>query len=158
MIFQYRDGGSENCSNSVEGIQGNNVPGNHGLQYACRQANSCPDGTAFKIGLPTGVIVQPALSHKEDCSGVAVNHTFTVFNYTGQQDTFNVTCSGYTWPTTCPTTVGPIPQGGNAPLNVSVTIPNNCPGAMDTVDILVQAQSSPYSDTAVAETQLSPNT
>ncbi|MGC8873800.1 MAG: hypothetical protein ACP5SI_05050 [Chloroflexia bacterium] len=153
MIFQYNDGGVQNCSNSVEGVQGNNVPGDHGLQYTCRQANSCPDGTAFKIGLPTGVIVLPDVHSPAACPGEAVLHPFTAMNYTGSHEVFNVTYTGNVWPVEDPSGVGPISQGGSAPLPATVAIPlGQSPGDCDTVNILVEGATTGYTDTASAET------
>ena len=135
-----------------------------------RPAETSPTGRAFPGPLlghqpdppfrnpiypSAGVTVTPDLSLQEGCPHDAVLHTFTIRNYTGRTETFDITCSGYTWPTDCPLTVGPIPDHDSAPFEVSVTVPGDaCRGAIDMVNIRVQAQSSPYSDTVVAETRV----
>jgi subtilisin family serine protease len=83
-----------------------------------------------------------------------LQYDLTVWNYTGQSDTFDVTYSGNTWVVGGPSQVGPVADSASSTFQVSVTIPCNavCPEC-DTVTVEAQAQASPVaSDTATIET------
>lgn len=57
--------------------------------------------------------------------------------------TFDVTVSGYTWPTTAPVTVGPLWAGASANVDVIVGIPTDAAGgAIDTAFITATSQGN----------------
>lgn len=68
-------------------------------------------------------------------------------------DTFMLSFSGHQWPTTLPTTVGPLAPGASATLTVAVTIPAGTTAeGTDTVVVTITAQRDPTKSTTVSLT------
>jgi len=85
--------------------------------------------------------LMPVTDTQSGDPGTAVTYTLQVTNTGNASDTFNVTVSGYTWPTTAPVTVGPLWAGASANLDVIVDIPTDAAiNATDTANIIVASQ------------------
>lgn len=68
-------------------------------------------------------------------------------------DAFALTVSGNQWPTTAPTTVGPLAPGASVTVTISVTIPaETVNGASDTAQLSFSAQHDPTKSTSVSLT------
>ena len=73
--------------------------------------------------------------------GSTIPYTLQVLNTTQLTDTFDVSVSGYDWPTILPGAVGPLAPAESAALDVEVTIPATVDlGSRDTVTITVTLQ------------------
>lgn len=83
----------------------------------------------------------PVTATQSGDPGAAVTYTLQVTNTGGTPDTFDVTVSDYTWPTTAPFTVGPLWAGVSANLDVIVDIPADAASnATDTANVIVASQ------------------
>jgi hypothetical protein len=100
------------------------------------------------------VMVTPATAGKEGSAGTGVSYTLTVSNTGLVTDTFSVDVSGYTWPASSPSSVGPLAAGAGQEIIVSVGIPDGAAvGASDTMTVTVTSQGdSSASDSSVLTT------
>jgi subtilisin family serine protease len=83
-----------------------------------------------------------------------IHYDLTLYNNTGQSDSFDISYSDFSWPVSGPAVVGPVTDGANQMFQIDVTIP--CTATCPDCDLLVVgavAQASPVaSDTATIET------
>jgi putative Ca2+/H+ antiporter (TMEM165/GDT1 family) len=88
-----------------------------------------------------GVALEPLVDAKSDDPGETVTYTLQITNTGAVSDTFDVVTSRHTWPTTAPSSVGPLAAGGGASVDVTVDIPPSAAGgATDTASIIVASQ------------------
>jgi hypothetical protein len=84
----------------------------------------------------------PVTATQSGDPGKVVTYTLQVTNTGNTTDTFDMTVSGYTWPTTAPVTVGPLWAGAGANVDVIVDIPTDAAGgATDTATIIATSQN-----------------
>jgi len=97
-------------------------------------------GTVQVLGY--GLALSPVSASQSGRPGELVTYTLTVTNTSNTADTFTVTVSGNTWPTSAPATVGPVAAGASATFQVVVTIPTGVTGAdTDTATVTVTSQT-----------------
>jgi hypothetical protein len=116
-----------------------------------RGVAACPQYVA------TNVVLAPPQQQKQAALGETAVYTTTVYNKTGQSDTFDLTLDGATWPAALSTTsLGPLADGESASFSVTVTVPGEANWyETDAVTIVATSVTSPtvYSDTAVLTTE-----
>jgi hypothetical protein len=101
----------------------------------------------------------PHSQHSYATPGETVHYTTTLWNKTGAADTYTVTASGNTWPTTVwdesfgaqITNTGPIAHDASVTVGVSVTVPLGTPGESDEAILRATSWASPteYAEAAV---------
>lgn len=88
-----------------------------------------------------GVDVSPAATSQSGNPGEILLYNLTLTNTSTIAESFAISLSGHTWTTTAPSSLGPIPAGGSAALNVSVEIPADAlAGASDVVTATATSQ------------------
>jgi hypothetical protein len=135
-----------------------------GEQYA--YPDSVPDYTSMRLdngGLPHisyrlfndlkyanltspifSALVRPDENWGYGLPGATIIHTLQVMNTTQFTDTFDLAGSAFTWPTTIPETVGPVPSGETAKFETQVTIPATTTlGSSETATITITSQNDP---------------
>ncbi|MDQ5825292.1 MAG: S-layer homology domain-containing protein [Chloroflexota bacterium] len=152
ITFQYLQllGDEVSGVNGVVGIQ--NAQGTVGLKYACDEPVLVPS-RAIRFRIAQAAFLRPAANFKGGAPASMLTFTETLFNYTGIDNSFVLTYTGNTWPTTVePPNTGLVPKGGSVPVTVTVQIPPGTPiGGYD--DVTVTASSnlpSPGAFTATA--------
>jgi hypothetical protein len=89
-------------------------------------------------------LVRPDENWGYGLPGATIIHTLQVMNTTQFTDTFDLAGSAFTWPTTIPETVGPVPSGETAKFEIQVTIPSTASlGSSDTATITITSQNNP---------------
>lgn len=74
--------------------------------------------------------------------GTIVTYQMTISNTGNLSDTFDISISGNQWPSSLPTTAGPLERGNSSTFNVAVTLPTDTLGAAsDTVTVTVRSRS-----------------
>jgi hypothetical protein len=90
------------------------------------------------------VLIQPVENWAYGLPGSIIKHTLQVMNSTQFTDTFDLSKSTFTWPTTMPGTVGPVPPSETARFDLQVTIPPTATlGSSDTATIILTSQNDP---------------
>ncbi|HVG00373.1 MAG TPA: S-layer homology domain-containing protein [Chloroflexia bacterium] len=160
ITYQYKDLIGEGVSGSegVVGIQNEN--GTVGLKYLCYQDVLVPN-RVVRYRVVQAAFLRPSTSAKGGAPGATFTYTETLHNQTGINNSFVLTYTGNTWPTTVePLTTGTIANGASMPVTVTVQIPPGSPiGSYD--DVTVSASStlpSPGAFTATAVLTTSVNT
>jgi hypothetical protein len=152
ITYQYKDliGATMDGRGGVIGIQNSN--GSIGLKYACNESVLVPN-RAIRFRVVQAAFLRPAANFKGGAPASVLTFTETLFNYTGIDNSFVLTYTGNTWPTTVePANTGVMPRGSSRPVTVTVQIPPGTPiGGYD--DVTVTASSnlpSPGAFTATA--------
>lgn len=134
--FQYQDltGQGVDGTQGVVGIQ--NETGTVGLKYVCYDDVLAPS-RAIRFRVERAVFLRPETDSKGGAPGATLTFTETLYNRTGINNSFVLTYTGNTWPTTVePTTTDTIPNGGSVPVVVKVQIPPGASlGAKDVVTV-----------------------
>ena len=97
-----------------------------------------------------GVTLDPSISAKSGIPGTALTYTLQVTNTGSVSDTFDVTVSGNTWPTTAPVTIGPLVAGASANADVIVNIPADLAGDSTDTAIISFSSQGDYTESATA--------
>ena len=121
ILLQFQDPGAETGSSSTTGIEG--PGGTYGLHYgACDIAGSLTANLAVLYQLSGFTLTTPDTT-LSGVRGATVTYPMTITNNTGGAVTYNMTYTGFVWPTAGPATVGPVGSGSSANFNVTVQIP-----------------------------------
>jgi hypothetical protein len=88
-----------------------------------------------------GFRLGPAVDERSAEPGGTVTYTLWLTNAGNITDTFTVTLSDYSWPTTAPVKTGPLPPANGADIAVIVHVPPDAPeGATDTATVVIYSQ------------------
>jgi len=88
-----------------------------------------------------GVKVTPDTDSRSGERGVTVTYTLQVTNTGNITDTFDVSVSGWMWPTAAPSAVGPLAAGESVDVEVRVDVPASAAGgATDTAIVLLTSR------------------
>ncbi len=100
--------------------------------------------------------LQPAANTQSGTPGSTLTHTLSLTNSGDFSDTFDLTLTDHTWPTTGSTIVGPLAANTGVNLQITVTIPSTATGSsQDTATLTVTSQTDPTkSATATLTTDL----
>jgi hypothetical protein len=151
ITFQYQQllGETVAGSEGVVGIQ--NADGTVGLKYSCYESVLVPN-RAIRFRIVQAAFLRPAANFKGGAPASVLTFTETLFNYTGLDNSFVLTYTGNTWPTTVePPNTGVMPKGSSRPVTVTVQIPpGTAIGAYD--DVTITASSTLTTPGAFAAT------
>ncbi len=132
----YSSAPVDGSNNNTAGIE--NETGQLGLQYYYG-AEGLASSLAVRYTPFVGVALEPASIIGYGNAGESKVYDLSVYNWTGQADTFSLSASGYSWPTTfSDTSTGVLAQGAGFNFTLTVDFP---PGAIaadyDAVDVQV---------------------
>lgn len=101
-------------------------------------------------GATYGVQLSPATAMQAANPGTVVTHSLTLTNTGSTTDSFNLSATGYTWPTNVPASVGPLAPGASTTVNVQVTIPLTAAGNAQNVATVTATSQGNNAQTANA--------
>ncbi|MCA9973673.1 MAG: S8 family serine peptidase, partial [Anaerolineales bacterium] len=94
-------------------------------------------------GRSPAVAIAPAAAWQPAAPGQPVTHTLTLTNTGAGAESYTLAVSGAAWPTAAPATVGPLPPGAAATVEVVVSVPAAAGSSWDRATLRVTAVSDP---------------
>jgi hemin uptake protein HemP len=114
---------------------------------------------ALHILSPYGVQITPQNTSRGGDPGSTVTYNLELENTGGSVDTYDVSTSGNQWVVSAPVSVGPVSVGGNANVQVSITIPSDVPiGSTDAVKLNFTSRGDTDKSTTANLTTISQHT
>ncbi len=142
--LQYQDmqGWSGNGGWSTVAIE--QIGATTALTYCCNNAYYIHNGLAISITPPYTVALQPTSYQGYGAPGQQMRYDLTVFNNTGDNESFDLKLSGNVWPTTLSAiNTGMIDKDGDRSFKLTVQIPSNArPCDKDTVTVAVTSKTN----------------
>ncbi len=153
--FQYQNlsGPTSGGSSATVGLQ--SYDRTAGISYGCNTESVQP-GLAIRFQVPQTVLLYPGSQASGGAPGTTLTYVGRVINQTPITNSFALSLSGATWPTTLvPTQTGPISPTYSAPFTISVTIPPCAPLGSGSLATLLASSTAPSPGAYTATVQIS---